>query len=104
MIRQEKSGFLKKLKQYRVTIIIVIVLVVALFLLFGSNARKIKHLEEQKVTLTEQIEDANEYSAELDEDIGQLGTKAYIESIARKYLNLYYPDEQIVLPSDEEPK
>ena len=34
----------------------------------------------------------------LDEDIKQIGTKNYIEPIARKYLGLYYPDEKIVVP------
>lgn len=75
------------------------ILIVALivFVLFGSNFVKIGRLIVQKRSLENQIAREQQNSEELDNEIKQIGTKSYIEYIARKNLGLVYPDEQIVV-------
>lgn len=65
---------------------------------FGSATIEMLRLLKLKSDLISQIEEKKELSSQLDEDIAQIGTQAYIERIARQYLELYYPNEQIVIP------
>lgn len=66
--------------------------------LFASNAMKLYELEQQKSQIAQKIEDEKIRSKQLDEQVKQIGSKSYVEFIARKYLGLYYPDEIIVVP------
>lgn len=100
MAKKQSSSLPQKIYQYRMTLIVVILVLVVVFALFGANMRTISDLKEQRAQIEERIADAKAESEQLDEDLKGLGTKSYIEEIAREYLNLYYPDEQIVLPSD----
>jgi cell division protein DivIC len=59
-------------------------------------------LEQQKTQIVQKIEDEKIRSKQLDEQVKQIGSRSYVEFIARKYLGLYYPDEVIVVPVVEE--
>lgn len=74
-----------------------------LIIWYGSSFLEILQLNQQKRELSTQISERQETSNQLNEEIAQIGTKAYIERIARNYLNLYYPDEQIVIPVQSNP-
>lgn len=100
MAKKQSSSLPQKIYQYRMTLIVVVLVLIVVFALFGANMRTISDLKEQRAQIEERIADAKAESEQLDEDLKGLGTKSYIEEIAREYLNLYYPDEQIVLPSD----
>lgn len=100
MVKKQSARLFQKIYQYRMTLIVVAIVLIVVFALFGANMRTISELKEQRAQINAQIEEAKDESEQLDEDLKGLGTKSYIEEIAREYLNLYYPDEQIVLPSD----
>ena len=88
MAEKKKNGLRRRFKPKMGTIIVTLVLLIFVGTLFGTNAMKIHQLNAQKADI----------QSKLDEDIKQIGTKNYIELIARKYLGLYYPDEKIVVP------
>lgn len=92
MVRNKKQ----KHKQKRITVYAIIVLIIVVAILFGRNAMEIHSLNKEKASIQEQIAEEDKKSEQLDEDLKQIGTKSYIESMARKYLGLYYPDEKIV--------
>ena len=97
MAKQKKQSFSYWLSQKRSTIIVAAVIILLLFWLFGFNFVKIAGLNRQKQDLNAQIKAQQEKSDQLDAEIKQIGTQAYTEYIARKNLNLYYPNEQIVV-------
>ncbi|HEY5557886.1 MAG TPA: septum formation initiator family protein [Acetobacterium sp.] len=66
--------------------------------LFASNAIKFYELQDQQSQLVQRIEEEKIRSNQLDEQVKQIGSKSYVEFVARKYLGLYYPDEVIVIP------
>lgn len=70
--------------------------------LFAGNAITLYELEQQKNQIAEQIEAEKIRSNQLDEQVKQIGTRSYVEFVARKYLGLYYPDEMIVVPDTGE--
>ncbi|MGL6293584.1 septum formation initiator family protein, partial [Eubacterium aggregans] len=72
-----------------------------LLFLFGQNFYKIYQLEKQKGDLQSQITQEEERAAELNEANNQIGSKSYVEYIARKYLCLYYPEEKVVVTAPE---
>lgn len=98
MAKQKKNSLRRRFKPKMGTIVVTIALLIFVGTLFGTNAMKIHKLTQQKAAIQEQLEEAETKSKQLDEDIKQIGTKNYIELIARKYLGLYYPDEKIVVP------
>lgn len=55
-------------------------------------------LIQMKNDLESEIAQKEEINLQLDEEIAQIGSQDYIERIARQYLELYYPNEQIVIP------
>ncbi len=69
--------------------------------LFGDNYSTLHGLDQQKIEITEKIEEQKIRSNQLDEQVKQIGSKSYVEFVARKYLGLYYPDEIIVVPATE---
>ncbi len=97
---------LKKIKIFfkkNLTTITLIAIGVFLFCgSFGSSLRETWELYSYKQDLIAQIEAKREESKQLDEDIKQIGSQEYIERIARQYLELYYPNEQIVIPVENE--
>lgn len=66
--------------------------------LFVANFVMQYELEQQKSQIVQKIEDEKIRSNQLDEQVKQIGSKSYVEFVARKYLGLYYPDEVIVVP------
>jgi len=79
---------------------LLIVLVVGFtFYLFADNYSTLYGLNQQKAELTQKIEEQKIRSNQLDEQVKQIGSKSYVEFVARKYLGLYYPDEIIVVPA-----
>ncbi len=81
----------------RATIISVGV-VAALFLwLYGSRFVQIFRLMGQKNDLTAQLRQEKTRKVRLDEEIRQINTRHYTEYIAHKNLNLYYPEEKIII-------
>lgn len=91
-------GTLKKARRNMSSILTVAGIVFVLLLLFGSNMLDILKLEQQKMAINAQIQETKAESSQLDEDIAQIGSQTYIENLARRYLHMYYPNEQIVVP------
>lgn len=98
MVKAKKNNLFKRFRPKLGTIAIVLVILILVCMLFGANAVKIHSLKQQKASIQAQMEDADKKSEQLDDEIKQIGTKNYIEMVARKYLGLYYPDEKIVVP------
>lgn len=80
------------------SVIVVAAVILIIVLWFGSSVMEILRLIQQKNDLKREIAKREEVSSQLDEDLKQIGGRAYIETIARQYLGLYYPNEQIVIP------
>lgn len=68
--------------------------------LFATNEMKLYELQQQQSQLVQKIEAEKIRSNQLDEQVKQIGSKSYVEFVARKYLGLYYPDEVIVIPAE----
>ncbi|MGL4606060.1 MAG: FtsB family cell division protein [Eubacteriaceae bacterium] len=89
----------RRIFRRRLTLVIGVFLIIGFVgYLFINNAIKLYELEQQKSLLVTEINDAKNYGNQLDEEVKQMGTRNYVEYIARKYLGLYYPDEVIVIP------
>lgn len=96
----EKS---RRIFQRRLSIVGIGVLILGFIgYLFASNAMALYELEQHKTQLNKEIVEAKNYSNQLDEEVKQMGTRSYVEYLARKYLGLYYPDEVIVIPVEGE--
>ncbi|KAF5087292.1 septum formation initiator family protein [Acetobacterium wieringae] len=65
--------------------------------IYLANAIKIYELDQQKIQISQEIENEKIRSNQLDEQVKQMGSKNYVENFARRYLGLYYPDETIVI-------
>lgn len=95
MRSKKLRNFFKKNKN---SILLVAFVLVLLSVWFGSSIVEALRLIQLKRDLSTQIVEREEVNSQLDEDIAQIGTQSYIERIARQYLELYYPDEEIVIP------
>lgn len=93
---------IKKLRNFIVrnknSILVISVILILLSLWFGSSIVEALRLLQLKSDLNNQIVERQQVSNQLDEDINQIGSQSYIERIARQYLELYYPNEEIVIP------
>lgn len=98
MAKVKKNNLFKRFRPKLGTMAVILAVFLLICLLFGANAVKIYNLKQQKASIQAQMEEADKKSGQLDAEIKQIGTKNYIEMIARKYLGLYYPDEKIVVP------
>ena len=85
-------------------IIALAILVTVLFTayIYLANAIIIFELDQQKLQITQEIENEKIRSNQLDEQVKQMGSKNYVENFARKYLGLYYPDETIIIVEIQE--
>lgn len=93
----------KKTLQRRIAITLGILFsIILVATMFASNGLTLYKLDKQKIEILQAIEDEKIRSNQLDQQVEQIGTKSYVEYIARKYLGLYYPDETIVIPVIEE--
>jgi hypothetical protein len=81
----------------RATVISVGVVVVLFLWLYGSRFVQIFRLMGQKRDLTAQLQQEKTRKIRLDEEIRQINTRHYTEYIAHKNLNLYYPEEKIII-------
>jgi len=94
---------LKKSKRRKInwqSLLIIGIVLLLFFWLFGTKMIQIAKLQHQKNEIQAQITTENDESDELDKSLAQIGTKEYNEIIARKYLGLYYPDEKIVVSTE----
>ncbi|MEG0509483.1 MAG: septum formation initiator family protein [Eubacterium sp.] len=98
MVVRKKTKMHRRYKPKLGSLIVVLVILIFVGTLFGSNAMQIYKLNQQKKEISQQIENENKRGEQLDEDVEQIGTKNYIEEVARKYLKLFYPNEKIVVP------
>lgn len=93
----------RRILQKRITITLVIFFVIGIMIyMFASNGLTLYKLEKQKAGILQSIEEEKIRSNQLDQQVEQIGSKSYVEYIARKYLGLYYSDETIVIPVMEE--
>jgi|LGVE01.1.fsa_nt_gb cell division protein FtsB len=88
-------------RRIMITGIIILVLIFVGYL-FSSNALKLYDLEQQKIEIAQKTEAEKIRSNQLDEQLRQIGSKSYVEYVARKFLGLYYSDETIIVPVEEE--
>lgn len=100
---KRKRVLWKKLRPKISTIAVLLAVFLLVGWLFGKNFYTIYQLKQQKNEIQTKITAEDEKSQQLDADLKQIGTKNYIEMLARKYLNLYYPDEKVVVPVEGEP-
>ncbi|MBK5243469.1 MAG: septum formation initiator family protein [Eubacteriaceae bacterium] len=91
----------KRIIKRRVLIALMIIFIVGFTgYLFAVNFIMQYELEQQKSQIVQKIEEQKIRSNQLDEQVKQIGSKSYVEFVARKYLGLYYPDEVIVVSVD----
>lgn len=88
----------RKVKRRLLIALMIIVIIGFTGYLFAGNAITIYELQQQKSQIVQRIESEKIRSNQLDEQVKQIGSKSYVEYVARKYLGLYYPDEVIVVP------
>lgn len=55
----------------------------------------------QRDALQAEVNQATEYQQQLSEQIKQSNSDEYIESLARKYFGLVYPDEKVYIEKEE---
>lgn len=96
--------FWKSIYKKRSTFYAIAIISILVFVFFGSNFYTIYRLEKEKSALTQQIEDEKDRSESLDAQLKTVGTKSYIEKVAREKYKLYYPDELVVTPTYDQPK
>lgn len=86
--------------------LVITIILTAFFVSVGYNIIKsgfeLARLQEEKETLTQQLQDETQRSDELEEQIEQSDDLGYIEYLAKKYLNMVYPDEQKVVVTPQE--
>jgi cell division protein FtsB len=63
--------------------------------------QKIK-LEITKNNLTQQINEQTAQQQQYEEELNRVGTAEYYEYLARKYLGYIYPDENILIVTNQE--
>lgn len=99
MARRKKSRSASRqvFAKRRNTFILVGAVALLAFWLFGTRFMTIARLVKQKNDLSAQLAEEKARSVRLDESVGQVGSRHYIEYIAHKSLNLYYPDERIIV-------
>jgi len=88
----------RKIQRRLLIILMAIVIIGFTGYLFAGNAIMIYELQQQKSQIVQKIESEKIRRNQLDEQVKQIGSKSYVEFVARKYLGLYYPDEVIVVP------
>ncbi len=98
---RKMQSFVKWIYKKRWTILVILLLVLMFLWFFGTNFYKIYDLNRQKADLQTQITEEAKRAEELNAEWEQVGSKAYIEAMARKYLKLFYPDEKVVVTVEE---
>lgn len=84
----------------RTKLIFIVLIVYATITIINQQ----KTLNSYKVTqadLNEQIEEAKNYQEELNTNKQNINSLEYVEKIARKKLNMYYPNERIYVDSNK---
>lgn len=99
---RKKSGFGQWIKKNKFMLIIIAVAVAVFIAMFGNNIVKTIHIQQQKKELETSIAEEKIRGEQLDQEVKQIGTKEYIERIARQYFKMAYPDEKFVLPVEKE--
>lgn len=90
-------------RKRRGTIIVFSIIIIVLIYFFGNNFVKMYRSGQQQKELEKSIAEEKTRSEQLDEELKQVGTKEYIEKIARQYFKMAYPDEKFVFTVKEEP-
>ena len=91
----------KQSKICTVVILVSLLLLGTVVLIRSLSLREQKaELAVQAAELTEQIEEAKDAYAELEEKEEYMKTKKYVEEVARNQLGLVYPDEIVIRPEE----
>lgn len=69
---------------------------------FALTSMQIARQENIKNDLQAQIDEQRDKSDELDNQLKQVGSNKYIESLARKYFGLVYPNEKVIIEKNEQ--
>ncbi len=89
--------FLKRILLILVGIVIITYAIITFF-----NQQKLLNTYATSCSdLDEQIEDAKKYNEQLNQIKGSVNSDEYIEEVARKKLDMYYPNERVYIDSEQ---
>lgn len=87
--------------------VITLILIVT-FVLFAGRMLTMEYkyytLNKTKDQLSQQIEEENLKSKELNDELENSNSRSYIEYLAKKYLGLIYPDEKVYVTNEGDNK
>ena len=93
--RKPKRRLKKPSRKKRIILSIIIVILIFFTGRMLTLEYRYYTLNKEKHQISEQIEDENLKSKELNEELDSSESKSYIEYLAKKYLGLIYPDEKV---------
>lgn len=82
------------------TRLIFIALIIYVAITVINQQRILDSYKYAQADLDKQIEEAKEYQTELNLNKDNINSLQYVEKVARKKLNMYYPNERIYVDSD----
>ncbi|MCI8587693.1 MAG: septum formation initiator family protein [Clostridia bacterium] len=83
------------------TKLIFIVLIVYATITIINQQKTLNSYKTTQADLDEQIEEAKNYQEELNISKQNINSLEYVEKVARKKLNMYYPNERIYVDSNK---
>ena len=83
------------------TKLIFIVLIVYATITIINQQKTLNSYKTTQADLDEQIEEAKNYQEELNINKQNINSLEYVEKVARKKLNMYYPNERIYVDSNK---
>lgn len=83
------------------TKLIFIVLIIYATVTIINQQKTLNSYKATEADLNEQIEEARNYQEELNINKENINSLEYIEKVARKKLNMYYPNERIYIDSNK---
>lgn len=83
------------------TKLIFIVLIIYATITIINQQKTLNAYKDTQANLNEQIEEAKNYQEELNMNKQNINSLEYIEKVARKKLNMYYPNERIYIDSSK---
>lgn len=88
----------KKRRKANKSTLLIVILIGGYFLYsFISTEWQLYQLKSQRADLSQQVELEEEKSDRLSQELEQINTDDYMETMARRYFGLVYPHEKIIL-------
>ena len=103
-MQANKKTLKNKLRPLLVNFVAIAVVGFFIILFIGNDIKEIASLINRKDQLISSIEDEGLRKQRLEKEGERINSRAYIEQIAREDLNLFYPNEMVVIEMEEDPK